>query len=638
MAQLINNIKPEIFNQRLDGTFGWFFTNTSNEINYLLTVIRPENLSLLKIASEILDYKSASFEEIIQRDIDYKRVREEIITYVTQSKPVPIFFPPILVALLPIENNQIIPGYDSPADEKEETPALFFKTWDDKFRIELNHLKDQTGCVYKSKNFGNLNLLSYASTIAYNPQKVHLVVIDGQHRFVALKEIFSKNETRHSISNIQIPICVLFPPNAVKTNENENIVAGFREIFVTVNQKAKAVSGHFLTLLNDKSISAMAVRILGDKWKNLPENTANTYYLHFLEWNNRDGNKDFQRQSTYSITTVSILADALKKYIFNKFLNEFLHIENNEFESNNPITEDNYSFVQAEFIKEKIRQRVYPGLNALLTKPIPYSVHIDNFNKAVLRLEELIKNNVGGAKEFKDNYLTNFMMSKIDKGKFNLHPATNTVAEEFEKRACASLEHKFFFTNIFQNAIIAVWAELWKELFAINILINPLDVAEALIAAGNRFSFDPKYKFWSSEKNYLQLVLYQGIRLLVTESSKKACKRLIISTLKNSKILDEFVNTLNINSHKEKIAETITKLANKSFQEFCKDYVKSLQNDCRKNWLLWAISTEDRNFLTLRVSSQEKSNKEEFNSKIDQLARIRFEEGISELNAFLQLA
>lgn len=566
MAQLINNIKPEIFNQRLDGTFGWFFTNTSNEINYLLTAIRSENLSLLKIASEILDYKTASFEEIIQRDIDYKRVREEIITYITQSKHVPIFFPPILVALLPIENNQIVSGYDSHANEIDDTPTHLIKTWDDKFRLELNHLPTQTGCIYKSRNFGDINLVSYATTIAYNTQKVHLVVIDGQHRFVALKEIYSKNETRQFISNLQIPICVLFPPNAVKANANENIVAGFREIFVTVNQKAKAVSGHFLTLLNDKSVSAMAVRILGDKWKNLPQKSnCIPYFLHFLEWNNRDGNKDFQRQTTYSITTVSILADAIKKHIFKKFLMDFLCINNNDLSPNASISEDNYSFAQTEFIKNKLEERVYPGLNTLLTEPLPYSLQIEKFEKAILHLEKLISNNVSGAKAFKDSYLTNFMMSKLDKGEFNPHSSTNAVAEEFEKNACCDSEHKFFFTNIFQNAVIAAWTDLWKELFAINgFQVIPEDVAKALVAAGNRFSFDPKHKFWSSERNYLQLTLYRGNRLLVTDSSKKACKRLIIATMKNANILNEFVNSLNLMSHKAEITMAISKLANKS--------------------------------------------------------------------------
>ena len=162
------------------------------------------------------------------------------------------------------------------------------------------------------------NYLPYAATIRFNPQAVKLVVIDGQHRLVALQRIRDNAQTRYLIQEAEVPICVFFTPDAIQRDgQVESISRDLRELFVTINSKAKEVSGHFIVLLDDKSLSSHAIRVLADDWKQ-SAGALRSPRLPLLEWNTREARKATQVQKPYSITTVSIINDCLGKYVFSQ--------------------------------------------------------------------------------------------------------------------------------------------------------------------------------------------------------------------------------------------------------------------------------------------------------------------------------
>ena len=304
----------DVFSSQLAGVFGSFSTSQSYCLNYILTTLRVNELKMLDTATDILDFREISFEELLQRDIDYRRINEELISdYLERGSNRVIFFPPLLVSLMAfdVNTNKMIDRYSSIHEEQKD--SKFIRTWDgDKFQLILNLSKSSTGYKFTHKNTV-LNYYNYAASIKFNPELVKLVVIDGQHRFVALRELIMQGKA-DLLNDMEVPICVFFPPRAVNEAGNlESIVKDIRELFVTVNEKAKQVSGHFLTLLDDKQLSSFCVRSLADKWKN--ENGVATK-LHLLEWNERESRRASQRQQKeYSVTTVSVIADCLSGYI-----------------------------------------------------------------------------------------------------------------------------------------------------------------------------------------------------------------------------------------------------------------------------------------------------------------------------------
>ena len=113
-----------------------------------------------------------------------------------------------------------------------------------------------------------IKIVNYASEFLYNDKKLKLVVIDGQHRFLALKRIYENDVERDLIKDIDIPICIFFMPDAVETQSStQTMNRGMRKLFVTINSEAKKVSGHFIELLKDDSLSSITVRSLADHWK-----------------------------------------------------------------------------------------------------------------------------------------------------------------------------------------------------------------------------------------------------------------------------------------------------------------------------------------------------------------------------------
>jgi hypothetical protein len=209
------------------GSYGEFSVGGgSNQIRaqYLLTKIRPGSQGLWEnqLASqmapwrEIFQIEELSFDELIQRDLDDSRVAHDLIPYLLgETGQNARFFPPILAVLVPkkVGSSGIAPRYPAPKQEGE--------------RLSFGDLFDFEKAVIGGQ-------ISPLGQINYNPQRTAIVIVDGQHRAMAVLALHRQlnkswgsdpfapyydhiQVSAETVAHIELPVCILFFPDL---NEN----------------------------------------------------------------------------------------------------------------------------------------------------------------------------------------------------------------------------------------------------------------------------------------------------------------------------------------------------------------------------------------------------------------------------------
>jgi hypothetical protein len=257
------------------GSYGEFSVGTGiNQIRaqYLLTKIRPgqqgswENQLATQMAPwrEIFQIEELSFDELIQRDLDDSRVAHDLIPYLLgETGQHARFFPPILAVLVPKRQDRsgIASQYPAPVVDGE--------------KISFGDLFDFEKIVIN-------NELSPLGQITYNQQRTAVVIVDGQHRAMAvlalhrqLNKSWGSNPfapyydhiriTPEAVAHIELPVCLLFFPDLHEGADafkeaGIDLVTVCREIFIVVNRQAKQVSKSRELLLDDEDFAAFMMR------------------------------------------------------------------------------------------------------------------------------------------------------------------------------------------------------------------------------------------------------------------------------------------------------------------------------------------------------------------------------------------
>src|SRR5690349_11335393 len=104
MSNAVIGQRQATLTDHVRGVFGRFTTSGPEQITFLTTQFDKRNLARVSTAREVFPRKYLRVRELIQRDIDDDRVREEIVTYLRPSGVTsgPRFFPPIIVAAFPV--------------------------------------------------------------------------------------------------------------------------------------------------------------------------------------------------------------------------------------------------------------------------------------------------------------------------------------------------------------------------------------------------------------------------------------------------------------------------------------------------------------------------------------------------------
>lgn len=645
MALLPTGPQKDVFSISFDGAYGRFKTAESYELAYLQTSLRPHELSQLVTASEAFDFRAISFDEIIQRDIDMERVDNELVKkYLEAGHHRVLFFPPILVSIVALNQGKPVEVYDEVVTEPptQEVPLLK-RTWDkDKFQLELNVSAKPTG-HHVQVDDKTYNYIPYAATVRVNPETVKLVVIDGQHRFTALRRILDKPEKKYLLADMTIPVCIFFTPDAVKDKgQDESIKRDLRDLFVTINSTAKEVSGHFLILLNDKSLSSLAVRSLADQLKGNDEGAL----LPLLEWNTREASKARQRQKPFSITTIATIADCFKDYIFKtststqeilalSVVKEQLKVSASS-PAYNQINEETFGPEQTAVLNERLLSRVTPSLSVLFTELRPYARLIATYKVALTKLDQRVAANTAGAKSYRDDVLFKFRRSAgYD------YDAVKTAEREFESGITIPQYDEAFFLTVFQQGLIRAWATLSNAL-AVPSPLTPVDVARTMLPVLNRFVFSETRRMLERSNSYLQLLLFEGERIRVNDSSRTQWVNLILATFVSGEAQELLRKELTARlgaQEQETIKaahERVVQIASRAVKDYVETLDRRIAEDFAANWQYKNLGEELELFLRERQAKPELHS--EYEEKLQQLTEERGAQAKVALSNVLGLA
>jgi hypothetical protein len=618
----------DVFDRNLDGVYGHFKTKDSFKLDYLLTSIRTEKLSYLETASEVLDLEMIKFEELVQRDIDYVRVHREIVgDYLKQGANRVIFFPPLMVTLIGIEKGHPIKHYTTVEATVEDSE--FVTTYDrSRFQVRLNITEEETPHSI-SDGKRTFFYVNYAATLKYNSDKVRLVVLDGQHRLMALKRLMG-GAGKDVVAGVDVPICVFFAPDARKAKHpNESLVDDMRELFVRINEEAKKVSGHFIWLLKDRSLAATAVRALGDIWKDLGGQHT---FLHQLEWNQREHKLASQTTRPYSITTVSIVAEALEQFVFSGSVDQkngytFALLNLREVEkklhtspdslATGYISEERFDADQLATLKCQIEKYVAPSLDVLFREPSPYKTVRSAFEAAVAQLDKEIESGKAGAAQFKIDVLCKFRNTN-DLDQESVKGMEQIFRAMFENEDLKDVD--LFRRNVFQQGLIRAWAKVFATLMNSK-GITPPNAAKALIAALEIICFAKSKQYLSFYREYTQNVIYRGARIIVNDASKQSWRQLILATFINGQVRKEFFNSIKLQA-KDKVSGDMA-LKTLGF-EAAAEYLTAFQqrhiDHLKRNWRFLELKPEVKKFLEERVDSKDAEKIKQFQLRIGELS------------------
>ena len=193
---------------------------------FIATMKASEVVNTIRIPKEMPDWGSESVEERYQREINYKRVREQIAPYVANDKD--RFFNALIVDILNPENVSF-----DPLSSLVKLPTLY------------SPFGDTIGML----------------TLKGNEQ---LVPLDGQHRLAAIKfALYGMDEKGEHIPEIR--------PNPDIGNDDITLIlvkhekVKARKIFNKVNRYAKAVSKADNLLISEDDFIAILSRQISDK-------------------------------------------------------------------------------------------------------------------------------------------------------------------------------------------------------------------------------------------------------------------------------------------------------------------------------------------------------------------------------------
>ncbi len=282
----------------LEGSIGSFRigdaasnVNRSIEVTFLETHVgfdpqvasNDKLLRHLAPVREIFEFQSLAFDEIMQRDIDDARVSTDLIPYLLDgsARGSVKFFPPIVIVVLPTQDQTSRPAPRYPKvsrfDEEHhdyKQPFRFIRSGavgSEAFEFEYPIYEGQP----RHHDYVRLKL---------NTSRVKLVIIDGQHRAMALLALHRNLKDEWSderripfrdyyaewtkariaafnLTDLQLPIVICtFPEIDMDYAGGLTIIEASRRMFLTLNKTARNVSTSRNRLLDDQDLVSHFMR------------------------------------------------------------------------------------------------------------------------------------------------------------------------------------------------------------------------------------------------------------------------------------------------------------------------------------------------------------------------------------------
>lgn len=272
--------------QNVSGTYGRFKT-AAGEVCFLESKARLSNSTeissesrltqFLRPVREALPVAEMNFNQLLQRDLDDHRVAVELVPYLlTPKREGPAFFPPIVACLLPFNNRVPSDSFPTAAAPQE---IKDFATWR---AVEYGAAFRADVLVGKDGKDHPLRI----GRVNWNPEAAELVIIDGQHRAMALLAVdrtinhrwtgsaekykaFYEPVVKRCLANmsaeqraavfesLELPVTIIW---FAGLNEGQSQHKAARKVFVDLNKNARPPSPSRLMLLSDNDLVSIFTR------------------------------------------------------------------------------------------------------------------------------------------------------------------------------------------------------------------------------------------------------------------------------------------------------------------------------------------------------------------------------------------
>ncbi|MGW3302078.1 DNA sulfur modification protein DndB [Streptomyces rubiginosohelvolus] len=206
----------------------------------------------LRLARELAftDDEPVNLEELFQRTVDEDRSAGPIATYLRQPGSLK-FFNAFTVVLLPVDPDKadtVAESYSEDSDAPAEIPD--------------GDLKRTSIGPVQIDNLPGMDI----GFIRWSTKRARAVILDGQHRFLALKRILDSPQTNLlKPDTTKIPVLLLVLDERagfVPARDQDRLLHACRSIFVALNKHAVAVSKTRTYLLDDQDIVSVSMRRL----------------------------------------------------------------------------------------------------------------------------------------------------------------------------------------------------------------------------------------------------------------------------------------------------------------------------------------------------------------------------------------
>ncbi len=429
---IVKRSKKSALKLTIRGSVGDFYIPKKNKksipVKYILSSIGLSSegdtdykiMEKLKPFREAFDIKELDFEQVMQRELDDVRVSRDLIPYILDSSSSGLvkLFPPIVVVLVPRKEGKPMDKF--PGILKKMTDAR-----EDKDGIQWQIIR--SGEI--SKEFfefkqmvvdGEVNRHDYAQ-LKINTSNTELVIVDGQHRAMALIALFrnlnkwdSKAQKyekfyRHwtkdiikafDLDQIRLPaIYCVFPDINDDNNIDYTIPEACRSIFLALNKNARKVSEARNVLLDDYDLIAVMLRTMLSEIKNL-SHKSHPLRLWAVEL---DSAEDKQKLlSRVAITGVMPLYNLLENLLLydkglnglrgkgsnlkniklvSKLISRLSATEELTSESLQNIQRKNFEKQDCETLQDRFKKRIYPLLEKGYASFEPFKIHLEKFEE-----------------------------------------------------------------------------------------------------------------------------------------------------------------------------------------------------------------------------------------------------------------
>ncbi|MFD2122736.1 hypothetical protein ACFSNO_30080 [Streptomyces cirratus] len=279
---------------------------------------------------EVMDAGDLDFNQLLQRDLDDHRVAVNLIPYLLKPQTTgPAFFPPIVAVLLPFRNKRptSFPELGELASINADDASWQEQRAGSAFQV--HRLLGSDGQPHGA-NVGKL---------WWNRSESSLVVLDGQHRAMALLAIertltnswqetsavkyrsFYEHQVRRvlerhgagepDLSKVEVPVTVCWFPG--QTGEGSRPHEAARKLFVDVNKEARPPSESRIILLSDAELSNVLTRSMLSELRSRSDDSYLPLYA--VEYDNPEVNS--YRPARWSVlTNINLLKMAVNRCIF----------------------------------------------------------------------------------------------------------------------------------------------------------------------------------------------------------------------------------------------------------------------------------------------------------------------------------